>query len=86
MKHRRFMFVASLRTGVSGMFMNGSIAGGSGEMPTALSAKSGMLQVELEACRRLDPGTRVCAQLAPRIYDFGFINGATLGLRIEWGR
>ncbi len=85
-KHRRFMFVASLRTGVAGMSMNGSVAGGDGETPTSLSAKSGMLQVELEACRRLDPGTRVCVQLAPRIYDFGFINGATLGLRVEWGR
>lgn len=86
MKHRRFMFIASLRTGVSRMFMSGSMAGGDGETLSSLSATSGLLQVELEACRRLDPVTRVCAQLAPRIYDFGFINGATLGLRIEWGR
>jgi len=86
MKHRRFMFVASIRTGVSGMHMEGSIAGGEGDTLASLSGVSGLLQVELEACRRLDPVTRICAQLAPRIYDFGFMNGATLGLRVEWGR
>jgi hypothetical protein len=85
-KHRRFMFEVSLRTGVSGMYMGGSIAGGAAESSTSLSAYSPVLQAEIEACRRLDPVTRVCVQLAPRIYDFGFMNGATLGLRVEWGR
>lgn len=84
--HRRFMFQASLRTGVAGMYMGGTIAGGAGESSTSLSAYSPVLQAELEACRRLDPVTRVCVQVAPRIYDFGFMNGATLGLRVEWGR
>jgi hypothetical protein len=86
MKHRRYMFVASVRTGISALHMSGSVAGGTGETLAALSGVSGVLQVELEACRRLDPVTRVCAQVAPRIYDFGFMNGATLGLRVEWGR
>ena len=85
-KHRRFMFVASLRTGMSGISMGGSIAGGNGDELASLSGVSGLMQVELEACRRLDPVTRICAQVAPRIYDFGFMNGATLGLRVEWGR
>lgn len=85
-KHRRFMFVASLRTGISAMSMGGSIAGGNGDELASLSGMSGLVQVELEACRRLDPVTRICAQVAPRIYDFGFMNGATLGLRVEWGR
>lgn len=86
MKHRRYMFEASLRTGVSAMYMGGSISGGAGDTATSLSAYAGVLQAELEACRRLDPVTRVCVQVAPRIYDFGFMNGATLGLRVEWGR
>jgi hypothetical protein len=86
MKHRRFMFVTSIRTGISGMFMEGAIAGGDGEVQAPLSGLSGLVQVELEACRRLDPVTRICAQFAPRLYDFGFMNGATLGLRVEWGR
>ena len=85
-KHRRFMLQAAVRTGVSGMFMGGSIAGGTSDAVTSLSAYSGVLEAQLEACRRLDPVTRVCLQVAPRIYDFGFMNGATLGLRVEWGR
>ena len=68
------------------MSMGGSIAGGTGDSSTSLSGFSGVLQAELAACRRLDPVTRVCVQVAPRIYDFGFMNGATLGLRVEWGR
>jgi hypothetical protein len=86
MKHRRTMFVASVRTGISGMYMSGSISGAQGDTLTSLSGVSALLQVELEACRRLDPLTRVCAQVAPRIYDFGFMNGATFGVRVEWGR
>ncbi len=86
MKHRRFMFVASLRTGITGMDMGGSVAGGDGDELASLTGISALVQVELEACRRLDPVTRICAQVAPRIYDFGFMNGATLGLRFEWGR
>ena len=43
------------------------------------------LQTDIKACRRLDPTTRLCLQVAPRLYDFGFVNGATVGLRIEWG-
>ena len=83
---RRWMFQADIRTGVSVMLMEGTIAGGSSETETPLTAISGVLVAELEACRRLDPVTRVCLQLAPRIYDFGFMNGGTLGLRVEWGR
>ena len=86
MKQRRFMFSASVRTGVTYLHANGSVAGGGGDTLTSLSDTSFLVQAELEACRRLDPVTRVCLQVAPRIYDFGFMNGATFGLRVEWGR
>ena len=85
-KRRRFMFSASLRTGVSGVKVRGSVAGGADEQPLPLAAWSPMLQAELEVCRRLDPSTRACLQVAPRIYDFSIMNGATFGLRIEWGK
>jgi hypothetical protein len=85
-KERRWMFQADVRTGLSVLSMNGTIAGGSSETETSLTAISGVLVAEVEACRRLDPVTRVCVQVAPRIYDFGFMNGGTLGLRVEWGR
>lgn len=85
-KRRRFMFGASLRTGVSWMHMSGSVAGGAGETAVSLSALSLLVQAELEACRRLDPVTRVCLHVAPRLSGFGVMNGATFGLRVEWGR
>jgi hypothetical protein len=85
-KQRRWMFQADVRTGLSIMSMGGTITGGSSETATSLTAISAVLVAEVEACRRLDPVTRVCLQVAPRIYDFGFMNGGTLGLRVEWGR
>ena len=86
MKRRRFMVSASLRTGISSLHVGGSVAGGADEQPLRLSGVSPMVQAEIEGCRRLDPVTRVCLQVAPRIYDFGIMNGATFGLRVEWGR
>ena len=85
-KRRRWMFGAGIRTGVSIMHVGASIAAGGGAQETSLTGVSAMLQAELEACRRLDPVTRVCLHVAPRIFDFGILNGGTLGLRMEWGR
>jgi hypothetical protein len=83
---RRFMFSASLRSGVSSLHVGGSIAGGNDTQPVSYSGFSPLIQAEIEACRRLDPVTRVCLQAAPRVYNFGIVNGATFGLRVEWGR
>lgn len=85
-KRRRLMFSALVRTGVVWLAAQGSVAGGADSVPISLVGISGLVQAEIEACRRLDPVTRVCLQVAPRIYDFGFMNGATFGLRVEWGR
>jgi hypothetical protein len=85
-KKRRFMFSATLRTGAVALHTSGSVAGGGESIPIDLKGLSPLVQAELEACRRLDPIRRVCLQVAPRIYDFGFMNGATFGLRFEWGQ
>jgi hypothetical protein len=85
-KERRWMFSATVRTGVTYLHADGVIAGGGGETTTSFADASFLLQAEIEACRRLDPTTRLCLQVAPRVYDFGFMNGATVGLRVEWGR
>ncbi len=85
-KHRRYMWGAAVRTGIGYMSMGGSLADGRDSAPLDLSATTFVLQAELEACRRLDPTTRVCLHAAPRIYDFGFMNGLTFGIRGEWGR
>jgi hypothetical protein len=85
-KHRRWMYGVAARTGISWFDMNGTVAAGGDRAPLDLGAQSFVFQIEVEACRRLDPTTRVCAQVAPRVYDHEFLNGLTLGVRMEWGR
>lgn len=85
-KKRRWMFGAALRVGVSYMETGASIAGATEWHNVTLKAAVPLVQLEIEGCRRLDPITRVCVNVAPRIYDGVFMNGAILGLRMEWGR
>lgn len=85
-KQRRWMFGASLRTGVSFLWMHALLADGAAYAPMDLTRATFLLQGELEACRRLDPATRVCLQVAPRIYEHEVLNGVLFGIRAEWGR
>jgi hypothetical protein len=85
-KYRRTMWGATLRTGLSYMHLNGSIAAGADSVPIELSTTTFLFQAEVEACRRLDPSNRVCVFVAPRIYEHELFNGLLVGLRMEWGR
>jgi hypothetical protein len=85
-KHRRYMWGAAMRMGLSYLSMGGSLADGAESVPLDLSATTFLVQAELEACRRLDPTTRVCLHVAPHVYDFSLLNGLTFGFRAEWGR
>jgi hypothetical protein len=85
-KHRRLMLAASVRTGASFLRMGGRIASGASSVPAELVSASFLVQAELEACRRLDPMTRVCVFFAPKVYQFAIANGASAGVRMEWGR
>jgi len=86
-KHRRYMVEAALRTGVSWMQVAGSVAAGGDRVElTNTQAITFLLQAEIEGCRRLDPTTRVCLQIVPRLYEHGWLNGGTVGIRMEWGR
>lgn len=84
-KHRRNMVAVALRTGVSFVGMGGSVAAATDWAPLTLRSTTFLLQAEVEACRRLDPTTRVCLQVVPRIYDHELLNGVVFGLRMEWG-
>lgn len=86
LKRRRWMFGASIRTGASFLAMEGLLADGVEYVGLETKRVTFLLQGELEACRRLDPTTRVCLQVAPRIYDHELLNGVMFGLRAEWGR
>lgn len=85
-KYRREMFGVALRTGVSWMHMDGTVAGGPNLENINLSNSTFLLQAEIEGCRRLDPSTRVCLTVAPRLYEYKWLNGVNFGLRVEWGR
>ncbi|MBX3209101.1 MAG: hypothetical protein KF764_28975 [Labilithrix sp.] len=85
-KHRRNMWAAAVRSGFSVAGMAGSVAAGAETVPLELTAQTFLLQLELEGCRRLDPSTRVCLQVVPRLYDHQLLNGLTFGIRMEWGQ
>ena len=85
-KQRRNMWGLGIRSGLSFLTMGGSVAAGAESYPLDLNAFTVLVQVEIEGCRRLDPTTRVCAQIVPRIYEHEIMNGLTFGVRFEWGR
>lgn len=85
-KHRRWMWGAEVRAGISGYQENVSIASAASSMSAEASAVTFLAVGRLEACRRLDPVTRLCLDVQPRLYDFSAMNGVMFGLRIEWGR
>lgn len=86
-KHRRYMVEASIRTGVSWLQAGASVASGGERVElTGVQAVTFLVQAEVVGCRRLDPTTRVCIQLMPRLYEHRWLNGGTIGLRMEWGR
>jgi len=85
-KRRRLMFSALVRTGLSFYDVGGSVASATAWHILDVEAMAPLVQLEIEACRRLDPVTRICGQLSPRLYDGVFMNGAVFGLRVEWGR
>lgn len=85
-KHRRYMFGAAVRGGISFFSMNGNVAAGAEQAELDLTARTWLVQIELEACRRLDPSTRLCLMVAPRVYEHELLNGFTAGIRMEWGR
>ncbi len=84
-KEQRWMFSAVVRTGVTYAAMGASVASGADTAAASSSALSFLLRAELEACRRLDPVERVCFAISPSIYQFGFGNAVTAGLRWEFG-
>lgn len=85
-KHRRNQVGFMVRTGASFVEMQGSFAYGGVPEAVELSAATFMVQIDLEACRRLDPATRLCLHVAPRVYDYELFNGGIIGIRMEWGR
>jgi hypothetical protein len=84
-KHRRYAWGVGLRSGFSFMQMGATLAEGANVEPLekGVTATSVLLRAEVEGCRRLDPTRRLCVVLTPSIYDYGWGNGMSFGLRWE---
>lgn len=84
-KKRRWMFSGDVRLGAGFFGERVAVASGAGSFLVQSAAATLLVDVDMMACRRLDPLQKVCLQVTPRIYDFGFANGGTIGLRFEVG-
>ena len=84
-KSRRWLFEASIEPGLSIFFTNGQIVLGSSTRDWSFGRSTFTLRGDLAACRRLDPMERACVFFAPALYEFGAINGGSVGLRWELG-
>ena len=79
------MFSATLRMGVSVVGINGSVASGADATQFHTTDASFLLRAQVEGCRRLDPAERICLTVSPSVYQFGFGNALSVGLRWEFG-
>jgi hypothetical protein len=83
---RRWTLGASIRAYVVGFGMDATIAAGGGSSDLSMPSRFGLgARADVEGCRRLDPMNRICAFIAPSIYEFGLFNGGSAGLRWELG-
>lgn len=84
-KARRWMFEGAVQPGFAYLFTSGSIASGARTIGTSFHASTFVVQADVAVCRRLDPIERACLFVAPAIYEYGWLNALTVGLRWEVG-
>jgi hypothetical protein len=87
-KERRWMFAANVRASATFVWMSVTYQNGASQDDSqpAVSAGTFGARGHLEVCRRLDPETRACLFVEPHLYEFGFMNGGSAGLRWEIGQ
>jgi len=87
-KARRWMFSANARFVASWVWEQAAYASGRSldDSPAALWAGTFGVRGHVEACRRLDVESRLCLFAEPHLYEFGFMNGGSAGLRWEYGK
>jgi len=84
-KDRRWMFEGAAQPGLAYLFTSGAVAQGAARYDASFHAASFLVQVDLAACRRIDPVERACLFAAPAIYEFGVFQAWTVGFRWELG-
>jgi hypothetical protein len=86
LKKRRWMFEATLKPGLAVLAVPAAVADGGHFIDIdALNSVTPTLRGSIALCRRLDPQERVCATATANIYQWGWGNGGSLGLRWEFG-
>lgn len=83
---RRYFFEATVRVAMLYMGGKAEIAAGREAVEVDVQAVAFGARAELSACRRLDPVSRVCLSLAPRLFEVRALNGASLSLTWAWGQ
>jgi len=89
---RRWKLSMSVRAIASVVWLNAVVANGNVGINTGdktdgstISAATFGARASFELCRRTDPVTRACLFVEPHLYEFGFMNGGSAGLRMEFG-
>lgn len=83
---RRYFFEALVRTSLLYMGGKAQIAAGAELVDVPVHGVALGVRAELSACRRLDPESRVCLTLAPRLFEVVPASGLSVGLSWTWGR
>lgn len=84
-KHRRWMWGASLVSGVSMTVTEVKVGAGAETLGAKASAVDLLIRGNVEVCRRLDPESRVCIVGGLNVHDGTFLNGGVMALRMEMG-
>lgn len=86
-KARRWSFNATMRPVATFLWMSVAYSSGGAldDGQPAVWAGTFGARGHIEACRRLDPESRACLFVEPHVYEFGFMNGGSAGLRWEFG-
>ena len=82
-KRGRTMFEASLRGEYDRVTVEASYARGAESVSFPVRGDSLVLLGDASVCSRLDPTTRLCFAVQPRLYDSGWLGGVGFALRYE---
>jgi len=82
---RRYFFEALVRVSLLVLTGSSQIAAGSEAVDVTVHGLAPGVRAELSACRRLDPESRLCLTVAPRLLEVVPLAGVTAGLTWVWG-
>lgn len=82
---RRYFFEASVRFSILVLTGTSQVAAGREAIDVQVHGIAPGARAEMSACRRLDPESRVCLTVSPRLFEVRPLSGMTVGLTWVWG-